>query len=226
MTTMTNSRNRAKPLATALIALVISGCTTVQGEPVYPATSSEPTASSRVPALLGPVDATREPTGPSPRPTGDDGTPAPEYVVNEGRASVPERGGVGCEGMPSLEPRDISSDERVDGYWYSELRDLGAKTNAAGEAITNSEGQPVAYIAAQGDTLMGIASRFCIDHYPYIEWINAIRRGSITKVTETGSMRVYPGDTINLNPYTIASVGDENGVVRDNAVEFHLPPQN
>ncbi|MEE6297252.1 hypothetical protein [Georgenia wangjunii] len=140
---------------------------------------------------------------------------------------MPERGGVGCDGLPSLEPRTNDDEDRVFGYWYSSLRDVGPINRATGEAIYNDDGQPVAYVAATGDTMHAIAARFCIDHNPYLEWINAIRRGEGTSMLDpAGSMPLYAGDTINLDPYTIATVGDENGMVRDNAIAFHIPPQH
>ncbi|MEE6282835.1 hypothetical protein [Georgenia sunbinii] len=149
------------------------------------------------------------------------------YVVDDGQATVPERSGDGCEGLPSLEPRTNATEDRVHGYWYSSLRDVGPIAGATGEVTYDEDDQPVAYVAAPGDTMQAIATRFCIDHYPYLEWINAIRRGDATSVLDLdGSMPLYAGDTINLDPYTIASVGDENGVSRDNAIDFHIPPQH
>ncbi|HLS24313.1 MAG TPA: hypothetical protein VK063_00390 [Beutenbergiaceae bacterium] len=157
---------------------------------------------------------------------GFEDVPEGYYVVDNGRAMVAERAGAGCEGMPGLEPRPDDDEHRVHGYWYSQLRDVGPIARATGEAIYDDDGQPVAYVAAPGDTMRAIAARFCIDHYPYLEWINAIRRGDRTSIMDTASMTLYAGDTINLNPYTIATVGDENGVVRDNAIDFHIPPQH
>lgn len=148
------------------------------------------------------------------------------FSVDEGRASVPERGGDGCQGLPSLEPRLDSDPERVVGYWYSELRDVGSIAGATGTVILREDGQPAAYIVADGDNLSSIARRFCIDHYPYLEWINAIRRGSGTSLTRASSMTVFAGDTINLDAHTIATVGDENGRVHNNAIDFHIPPQD
>jgi hypothetical protein len=159
--------------------------------------------------------------------SGFEDVPEGYYVVDDGRAMVPERGGDGCAGLPSLEPRTNATEDRVVGYWYSSLRDVGPIERATGEATYDENGQPVAYVAAPGDTMHAIAARFCIDHYPYLEWINAIRRGEGTSVLDlAGSMPLYAGDTINLNPYRIATVGDENGLVRDNTIDFHIPPQH
>lgn len=36
---------------------------------------------------------------------------------------------------------------------------------------------------------------------------------------------LYAGDTLNLSPYTIASVGDVNGEVHSYETVFTLPPQ-
>ncbi|MGC0252302.1 hypothetical protein [Pseudactinotalea sp. Z1748] len=210
--------------AAVLVTAATAGCSVEGGaQDVQPETPQdaaaphEPTASDR------PAPGTGTPSA---RPTPTPDFPEGYYVVNNGRAAVPERGGAGCDGLPSLEPRSDDTDDRVHGYWYSELRDVNPIDGARGEAIHDEHDQPVAYVAAPGDTMSAIAARFCIDHYPYLEWINAIRRGEGTSITDTGSMPVYAGDTLNLDPYTIATVGDENGVVRDNAIDFHIPPQH
>ncbi|MGC0250422.1 hypothetical protein [Pseudactinotalea sp. Z1748] len=184
--------------------------------------SPPPSPDSDTPRPSAGTDTTTDPPS-----SAFEDVPEGYYVVNDGKAMVPERAGEGCEGLPSLEPRSNDNEDRVFGYWYSELRDVGPITGATGEAIDNEDGQPVAYVAAPGDTMTAIAARFCIDHYPYLEWINAIRRGEPTSMLDpAGQMPLYAGDTINLDPYTIATVGDENGTVRDNAIDFHIPPQH
>lgn len=216
-------QSRATVLATASLAVAALTACSSAAQPTVVTTTVEPvTRDAGATATSPPIAATGTA---SPRPAATPDFPDGFYVVDDGRAAVPERGGDGCEGLPSLEPRTNDNEDRVHGHWYSSLRDIGPIAGAAGEAGYDEHDQPVAYVAAPGDTMTAIASRFCIDHYPYLEWINAIRRGEGTSITDTGSMPLYAGDTINLDPYTIATVGDENGVVRDNAIDFHIPPQ-
>ncbi|WP_271178291.1 LysM peptidoglycan-binding domain-containing protein [Leifsonia poae] len=68
----------------------------------------------------------------------------------------------------------------------------------------NSKGEPAAYVVAPGDIWEFIAKRFDVGT-AYLTSINAVRRDS--------PMLVYVGDTVNLDPATITTVGDQNGVV-------------
>lgn len=232
------ARRRPPSRACGLAAVVLSitAVTACSSTEAPSSTTTSVSATEDVVATVSPQSTSDSHTG---RPSaGTDITTEPPssvfedvpegyYVVDGGRAMVPERGGDGCEGMPSLEPRTNDDEDRVFGYWYSELRDVGPIARATGEAVHDEEGQPVAYVAAPGDAMTAIAARFCIDHYPYLEWINSIRRGENTSLGDpAGEMPLYAGDTINLDPYTIATVGDENGKVRDNAIDFHIPPQH
>ncbi len=61
----------------------------------------------------------------------------------------------------------------------------------------NHDGQPVAYLVVAGDTFASVAARFCIDSH-YLDLLNQVRRVD---------SEVYAGDTINLDAYTITSVG-------------------
>lgn len=216
------TREAAAVLSASLVLAGLAACSPVVEPPVVTTTPDpvpSPVATPSVPPRPAAAPAAERPS------PGFRDVPDGYYVVDDGRAMVPERVGPGCEGLPGLEPRSNDDEHRVHGYWYSSLRDVGPIDGARGEAVYDEREQPVAYVAAPGDTMSAVAARFCIDHYPYLEWINAIRRGDGTSVVGAGSMTLYAGDTLNLDPYTIATVGDENGVVHDNAVDFHIPPQ-
>lgn len=228
------SRPPIRTCGLAVIVLSVAAVTACSptGAPSSTSTSVQAAEDAAVSASPQPTSDT-DTAPPSAGTAAEEPSSGPEdplegyYAVDDGTSWVPERGGEGCEGLPSLEPRTNDDEERVHGYWYSSLRDVGPIDRATGEAIYDEDGQPVAYVAAPGDTMFAIAARFCIDHYPYLEWVNAIRRGDGTSVLDIGaSMPLYAGDTINLDPHTVATVGDENGVVRDNAIDFHIPPQH
>lgn len=118
-----------------------------------------------------------------------------------------------CEGMPSVS----AAVPGVNGYIYGQLRDVGPLEGARGEVSTDDEGQPVSYVVAAGDTATAIAARFCIDYRPYLGWLNAVRRNGVANL--------YAGDTLNLSPFRITSVGNENGVALQNDLNFSIPPQ-
>lgn len=95
--------------------------------------------------------------------------------------------------------------------------DCGPIPYATGTARLDENGTPVAYIAAPGDIWEFIAKRFDLGT-AYLTGINAVRR-DVPSV-------VYAGDTINLDPATILTVGDEDGVVarhEDRLPDPHLP---
>lgn len=94
--------------------------------------------------------------------------------------------------------------------------DLGSRANAAGESILDDEGHPVAYAVAPDDLWPDVADRFCL-HPDYINALNQVRRN--------GVFTLYVGDTLNLSPYTVTSVGSENGDVFDNPAPDPLPTQ-
>jgi hypothetical protein len=81
--------------------------------------------------------------------------------------------------------------------------DGGVTALASGEAILNGEGIPVAYHVASGDVFSTIAARFCLSE----DWLLLINHA------HRASDALYAGDTLNLDPHTIFSVGDQNGVV-------------
>lgn len=166
-------------------------------------------------------------TPPSPPPTGiaEDDLPDGYYVVDGGRSAVTERNGAGCEGMPGLEPRADDSPEGIGGYWYSELRDIGPIEHATGVVTLRDDGQPASYVAAEGDTMFAIAKRFCIDYPGYLGQLNGIRRGDGNANLFALQPDLWAGDTINLDPSTIATVGDQAGHVFEHTLDYRVPEQ-
>ncbi|MGH1522723.1 LysM peptidoglycan-binding domain-containing protein [Leifsonia sp. L25] len=110
------------------------------------------------------------------------------------------------------------------GFWerdyYSEAQqpvDCGPIQYATGTTKLNDKGVPVAYVVAPGDIWEFIAKRFDVGT-AYLTAINAVRRYPPTTV--------YVGDTVNLDPASITSVGDQNGVVYhnlDSLPDPHVP---
>lgn len=122
--------------------------------------------------------------------------------------------GLGASGLAAV-PNNV--DDRVSGYVVADVRDAGATKHASGEAILDDAGMPVAYKVAEGDTSFAISERFCIGYVDYLGWINSVRRNGVDEL--------FPGDILNLNRFTITSVGDENGVVYENEPTVHIPEQ-
>jgi LysM repeat protein len=94
--------------------------------------------------------------------------------------------------------------------------DQGPDEFASGEVTLDDSGRPVAYTVAAGDTWSAVADRFCL-HPDYINALNQVRRNR--------AFELYVGDTLNLSPYTVTSVGSENGQVFANPAPDPLPPQ-
>jgi len=132
-----------------------------------------------------------------------------------------------CAGTKGLEARSDSSQDRVAGYIQYEMVDRGPMPSANGEVIVDDEGDPAAYIVAEGDSPDAIAERLCTDPM-YLEMLNSIRRNSnyADESSGMGAFTLFPGDTLNLNRFKIATVGDENGVVYDYTPRIHIPPQD
>jgi hypothetical protein len=125
-------------------------------------------------------------------------TPTPATSVPPTSAPTPAATAAGCHGW---------------GFWargyYSEAQqpvDCGPIQFATGTAELDGNGVPVAYVVAPGDIYESIAQRFDVGT-GYLNAINAVRR--------EWPMIVYAGDTINLDPATIATVGDQDGVAYD-----------
>ncbi len=123
------------------------------------------------------------------------------------------------------------SPRRVSEFIVPELTDGGPREFAQGEAILNDEGTVVAYIVASGDTPFSVAERFCSGQ-DEIALLNAVRRNTFYSTfyndpdpPPASWITLYAGDTINLDPATITTVGDERGQVYSNTPNMHLPPQ-
>ncbi|PPG60772.1 hypothetical protein C5C95_13225 [Rathayibacter sp. AY1B7] len=106
----------------------------------------------------------------------------------------------------------------LDGVDLERVRDRGTRVGATGTASTASDGAPASYLVAAGDISERIADRFCISS-DYLSALNSVRRDGV----DIDSL--YGGDTLNLRPTTVLSVGDQNGRVLDNAEPDDLPAQ-
>jgi hypothetical protein len=121
----------------------------------------------------------------------------------------------------------VLNDEPLDVDLYEDMVDLGAREGANGAVSYAPDGTFASYVVAAGDFRDGIADRLCLGPHAF-EALNAVRRGSVNSVDPTNEAYLTPlyvGDTLNLSPYTITSVGDVNGVVHSYETSFILPPQ-
>jgi hypothetical protein len=135
-------------------------------------------------------------------------------------AATPECRLPGGDGM-------IHHDEPLNVELYAAMVDLGPREGASGSVAYADDGTLAAYVVAPGDYRDAILERLCLGAYSY-EALNAVRRGSVHSVDLTNQAYLtplYAGDTLNLSPYTIASVGDVNGEVHSYETVFILPPQ-
>lgn len=115
--------------------------------------------------------------------------------------------------------------ELLDVKMFAFMTDTGARDGADGTAVLNADGTLAAYKSAKGDDFDTIAQRFCTVHYG-LEALNAVRRGGTYSSDSSSSPLVFEGDTLNLDPYTISSVGDQNRKVFSYHPSFRLPPQH
>ncbi|MGN7948535.1 hypothetical protein ACTJKH_07300 [Microbacterium sp. 22215] len=98
--------------------------------------------------------------------------------------------------------------------FYAEIRDLGKREHAMGEATSNEEGLPATYTAVANDVEIAIAARFCLTTED-LHLLNFVRHC----VGDT----IQPGDVYNLDPYTIATVGQSVNGLCNNTPTFTLP---
>lgn len=123
-----------------------------------------------------------------------------------------------CDATPPDYPvKDPTDPEQLGGRTLAVPLDRGVFTTASGDAVLNDDGVPVAYHVASGDVFSTIAARFCLSE-DWLLLINHARRDNDA---------LYAGDTLNLDPHTIFTVGDQNGAVSHNAFPegYALPPQ-
>ncbi|MFK0241678.1 hypothetical protein ACIQTX_12530 [Microbacterium sp. NPDC090281] len=121
----------------------------------------------------------------------------------------------------------ISNGEPLNVGLYDGMVDLGPRVGANGTVASADDGSLASYVVASGDYKDAILERLCLGPYSY-EALNAVRRGSLHSVDPTNQTYLtplYAGDTLNLSPYTITSVGDVNGEVHSYETVFILPPQ-
>jgi len=170
-------------------------------QPAESATSAEP-----------PESATTDPTtAPTTAPTTDP-TPTPEPTPSCMRA---DGGGI-------ILPSGLLN---VD--LYSRMHDYGAREGATGTVQYAEDGSLASYEVASGDYDDAILDRFCVGFY-YLDALNSVRRGGVSSVDPGRQVYVadlHVGDTVNLSPYTITTVGDVNGEVFAYETGFILPPQ-
>lgn len=166
-------------------------------QPAESATSAEP-----------PESATTDPT--TDRTT--DPTPTPEPTPSCMRA---DGGGIILpSGLLNVDP-------------YSRMHDYGAREGATGTVQYAEDGSLASYEVASGDYDDAILDRFCVGFY-YLDALNSVRRGGVSSVDPGRQVYVadlHVGDTVNLSPYTITTVGDVNGEVFAYETGFLLPPQ-
>jgi LysM repeat protein len=94
--------------------------------------------------------------------------------------------------------------------------DGGPIAYAEGTTQVNGDGIPISYTVGEGDVFEFVAKRFDLGT-AYLWSINAVRRDG---------KGLYIGDVINLDPTTVTSVGNENGVAYshlDRLSDPHLP---
>ncbi|WP_156760002.1 hypothetical protein [Microbacterium karelineae] len=137
-----------------------------------------------------------------------------------------------CSDIAAPTPVDSVDAEQLDGLVPQYLVDSGPRAGAQGETETDADGNPVAYHAVEGDSYASIAARFCTtmfgggDGTRHLDILNMVRRNTMFSAGGEKVSTVYAGDTINLSPWTIATVGDENGQVYsfDPASSFNNSP--
>lgn len=102
-------------------------------------------------------------------------------------------------------PPPLNRDNSVGGSRIIAPVDAGPREHATGTA-NYVDGVLLSYTVAADDHLEFVADRFTIS-YQYLMTINSVRRDT---------PELFVGDTINLSPYHMFSIGDQNGEVSDN----------
>lgn len=99
-----------------------------------------------------------------------------------------------CTNYPTTAPCDPA-------FGPNRAIDLGTRDGARGTVTLDGAGVPRSYLVAQGDTFTEVTDRFGGANL----WgLNCYRRSDTT---------LYAGDILNLDKYTVATVGTENGSV-------------
>ncbi|SMH49933.1 hypothetical protein SAMN06295885_3451 [Rathayibacter oskolensis] len=178
--------------------LLLAGCTSAP-EGAAPSTSAGADGSA----------TTATEAAPRPVPTV---TIAPEPVV-----STPDP--VPATGVCEISYVDAAEAGTIGGLDVELVRDRGSREGAAGTVTTAADGSPASYLVAAGDISERIADRFCISP-EYLDVLNSVRRDGVSIDS------LFGGDTLNLSPTTVVSVGDQNGRVLENPEPDPLPAQD
>ena len=96
--------------------------------------------------------------------------------------------------------------------------DHGPRKYATGTVTNDVLGRPLSYTVAPEDVIDYVQERlgFGYDGH-YLVTINQVRRGD--------TATLYVGDTLNLSPFHVTSIGNINGRVLDEKAPKPLPPQ-
>jgi hypothetical protein len=109
---------------------------------------------------------------------------------------------------PSLSPRDRCNPNQgeytTDDKAFADMRDLGTREYAMGEATFNKQGKPASYVVVAGDAEIAISQRFCLTREELWGVLNVVR------FCKAG-YDIQPGDVLNLDPATVDTVGKRNG---------------
>ena len=107
--------------------------------------------------------------------------------------------------------------------------DLGPREYATGTVMLDSEGVPASYRVSSGDVIDYVAERFGFydpsgdqEPFAYLNTINQVRRGTYDGAPDS-NFQLYA--VLNLSPYTIATIGNENGKVLSGPMPSPAPPQ-
>jgi len=196
-------------LSSTLLAAGLSGCTAAEPVASAPAESSSESASESASAPAS--ESASETEGPRPVPSAVL-TPAPVSVVPGGSTPLPSTGP--CE----IAYVDAAEAGTIGGVDIEFVRDRGSRTGATGSVTTADDGTPASYLVAAGDITAQIADRLCIST-DFLDALNSVRRDGVSIDS------LFGGDTLNLSPSTVLSVGDQNGAVLDNPEPDPLPEQ-
>lgn len=160
-----------------------------------------------------PPDGDREAREPSRSGTASP-TPAPSRTSAGTRVGDTGPCSTAVPAYPGATAADV---EQLGGATLAVPFDRGPMAHATGEAVLDDQGVPAAYKVAANDVLSAVGARFCVGER-WLHWVNYVRRDGDA---------LFAGDTLNLDAHTILSVGDQNGVVYDNALPegFVIPPQ-
>ncbi|KQQ06265.1 MULTISPECIES: hypothetical protein [unclassified Rathayibacter] len=205
MTTRTYPQRTVIALASVLL---LAGCTSAPEISATTPAGSESSAAA-APAATAPAETGEAETGPRPVPSV---TLTPEPVVTS-----PEP--VPATGVCEISYVDAAEAGTVGGLDIEVVRDRGSRTGATGEVTTGTDGTPASYLVAVGDVSENIADRFCVSA-EFLDALNSVRRDGVTIDS------LFAGDTLNLSPTTVTSVGTQNGRVLENPEPETLPDQD